>query len=330
MTMPANDKDEDLARVLRTGYDVPPPGERFTKDLLERLRGELRRSERRGPAAHPVLRAITGQWRWAAAAAVILGVGIGLAVVANRGGDTSPRTGVPGISPAVPASTPDGTPPRRLVPLEIKLPRTLPDCTPRNIKMSPYIEKPSYAPRPPLMVPEGTVNVSRGKPVSASDSEPIVGELKLVTDGDKESADGGYVELAPGKQWVQIDLGQSMALDAIVLWHYHGEARVYHDVVIQAADDADFIENVRTVYNNDYDNSSGLGLGKDMEYIEDYRGRLIPLGGIHARYVRLYSKGNTSNDQNHYVEVEVFGTPPEVAGVKQAPLKVDLPKPRFE
>ena len=28
-----------------------------------------------------------------------------------------------------------------------------------------------------------------------------------------------------------------------------------------------------------------------------------------GRYVRLYSKGNTSNDMNHYVEVEVYGTP---------------------
>lgn len=324
--MPANDKDEDPARVLRTGYDVPPPSERFTQELLERLRGELRQVERRRPAAHQVLRTIAAQWRWAAAAAVILGVGISLAVVANRGVDTSPRTDVPGISPAVPASTPDGTPQGRLVPLEIKLPRTLPDCTPRNIKMSPYIEKPSSAPRPPLLVPEGTVNVSRGKPVMASDAEPVIGELRLITDGEKESADGGYVELGPGKQWIQVDLKQSMALYAIVLWHYHGEARVYHDVVIQAADDADFIENVCTVYNNDYDNSSGLGLGKDLEYIEDYRGRVIPLGGTRARYVRLYSKGNTSNDQNHYVEVEVFGTPPEVTGENQVPLSVDLPK----
>jgi hypothetical protein len=325
--MPANDKDEDLARVLRTGYDAPPPSERFTQDLLERLRGELRQTERRRPAAHPVLRTIAAQWRWAAAAAVILGVGIGLAVVANRGGDTSPRTDVPGISPAVPASTPDGTPQGRLMPLEIKLPRNqIGECTPRNIKMSPYIEQPSHAPRPPLMVPEGTVNVSRGKPVTASDSEPIIGELKLVTDGDKESTDGGYVELGQGKQWIQIDLNQSMALYAVVLWHYYAEARVYHDVIVQVADDPDFIENVRTVYNNDYDNSCGLDLGKDLEYIEDYRGRLISLGGTHARYVRLYSRGNTSNDQNHYVEVEVFGTPPEVTGEKQVPLKVDLPK----
>lgn len=30
-----------------------------------------------------------------------------------------------------------------------------------------------------------------------------------------------------------------------MVWHYHSEGRVYHDVVVQAADDADFIQGVR-------------------------------------------------------------------------------------
>jgi len=29
--------------------------------------------------------------------------------------------------------------------------------------------------------------------------------------------------------------------------------------------------------------------------------------GARARYVRLYSRGNSANELNHYVEVEVFG-----------------------
>ena len=32
-------------------------------------------------------------------------------------------------------------------------------------------------------------------------------------------------------------------------------------------------------------------------------------GGVKARYVRLYSKGNTTNKMNHYIEVEIFGKP---------------------
>ena len=98
------------------------------------------------------------------------------------------------------------------------------------------------------------------------------------------------------------------------MWHYHGEARVYHDVVVQVADDPDFIENVKTVFNNDFDNSSGLGVGQQLEYIDDHRGKLIDTRNkkgepVAARYVRLYSRGNTSTDLNHYVEVEVYGRP---------------------
>ena len=89
---------------------------------------------------------------------------------------------------------------------------------------------------------------------------------------------------------------------------------MYHDVVVQVADDPDFIEDVKTVFNNDFDNSSGLGIGKQLEYIDDYRGKLIDAKDakgepVKGRYVRLYSKGNTSNDMNHYIEVEVFGKP---------------------
>ena len=110
-------------------------------------------------------------------------------------------------------------------------------------------------------------------------------------------------------QWVQIDLKNKYAIQAIVVWHYHSNARVYHDVVVQAADDADFITNVRTIYNNDHDNSAGLGLGTAKEYWETYEGRLLDAKGVKARYVRLYSNGSTEDDQNHYTEVDVYGTP---------------------
>jgi hypothetical protein len=36
---------------------------------------------------------------------------------------------------------------------------------------------------------------------------------------------------------------------------------------------------------------------------------LINPNGVKGRYVRLYSSGNTTNDLNHYFEVEVYGTP---------------------
>jgi hypothetical protein len=33
--------------------------------------------------------------------------------------------------------------------------------------------------------------------------------------------------------------------------------------------------------------------------------------GVQGRFVRLYSAGNTSDDANHYIEVEVYGKPVE-------------------
>jgi hypothetical protein len=192
--------------------------------------------------------------------------------------------------------------------LKIELPKPMFIGTPRNIR-TPNLEPITGRPRGPFLVPVGTVLLSRGKPVTASDMEPVIGDLSFVTDGQKSGEDGYYVELGPGLQWVQIDLGQPDTLYAIVVWHYHSQARVYRDVIVQVSDDKDFVQGVTTLFNNDSDNTSGLGVGRDKEYIETYEGKLIDARGVRARYVRLYSRGNTSNDMNHYVEVEVYGIP---------------------
>jgi hypothetical protein len=192
--------------------------------------------------------------------------------------------------------------------LKITLPKPMFVGTPKNIR-TPNLETVTGKPRGPFLVPAGTVLLSAGKPVMASDKEPVIGEVAFVTDGKKSGEDGYYVELGPGLQWVQIDLGKSEELQAIVAWHYHSQARVYRDVVVQVSDDKDFIGGVTTIFNNDHDNTSGLGAGKDKEYIETFDGKLFDPKGVKARYVRLYSGGNTSNDMNHYVEVEVFGIP---------------------
>jgi hypothetical protein len=138
--------------------------------------------------------------------------------------------------------------------------------------------------------------------------QPVIGEVNYVTDSEKSGEDGYFVELGPGPQWVQIDLLAEHNLNAILVWHYHSQARVYRDVIVQVSSDKDFISGVTIIFNNDHDNSSGLGIGKDKEYIETNEGRLIDPRGIKARFIRLTSNGNTSNDMNHYVEVEVYGT----------------------
>jgi len=194
------------------------------------------------------------------------------------------------------------------VPLKLDLPRPLFVGTPRPLSLS-NLEKPRVGRRPDMMVPVGTVLLSKGKPVTSSDSLPVVGDLPLGTDGDKSGEDGSYVELGPGVQWVQIDLGAPAKLAAIVVWHFHSQARVYHAVVVQVSDDPAFKKDVQTLFNNDDTNADGLGVGHDPAYIETYEGRLIDAKNTVARYVRLYSNGNTSDELNHYTEVEVYGQP---------------------
>jgi hypothetical protein len=195
-----------------------------------------------------------------------------------------------------------------MVPLKTELPKPLFVGTPVPIKV-PNLEPPQKGKRPDFMVPAGTTNIALGKKVTSSDSEPVIGTLDLVTDGDKEGDEGSWVELAPGKQWVQIDLEKDADIYAVLVWHYHSQARVYFDVVVQVSDDPTFAKGVTTIFNADANNELGLGAGKDRSYIETYEGKLIDAGGVKGRYVRLYSKGNTTNKLNHYIEVEVFGKP---------------------
>lgn len=191
--------------------------------------------------------------------------------------------------------------------LKLTLPKPMFVGTPTNLR-SANLEVITGKAREPFYVPKGTVLLSAKKPVTSSDDLPVIGELDMITDGEKDGGEGYFVELGPGPQWVQIDLGASHALHAILVWHYHASPRVYRDVIVQVSDDPAFRTGVTTVFNNDHDNSSKLGVGKDKEYIEVAEGKLFDPKGVKGRYVRLYSNGNTTNDLNHYVEVEVFGT----------------------
>lgn len=194
------------------------------------------------------------------------------------------------------------------VPLKTELPPPLFVGTPVPINV-PNLEPPIKGERPAFMVPVGTTNLALNKKVTSSSSDPVMGTLDLITDGDKAGDEGSWVELDPGKQWVQIDLAQEADIYAVLVWHYHSQARVYFDVVVQVSDDPKFEKGVTTIFNADANNELGLGAGKDRPYIETYQGKLIDADGVKGRYVRLYSKGNTSNKMNHYIEVEVWGKP---------------------
>ena len=189
--------------------------------------------------------------------------------------------------------------------IKIELPEAFFGGTPLDY-WGPNLEETDYKDRPDFMAPKGTAIVSKDKPVTSS-AAPNLGELKQLTDGDKDYAKTSLVELPEGLQWVQVDLEESKAVYAVLVWHFHEGNRVYFDLIAQVSDDPEFKEGVTTIYNNDYDNSAGLGVGEDKEYIESNKGRLIDAKGAKGRYVRVFGKGNTANDFNHFIEVEVWG-----------------------
>jgi hypothetical protein len=191
-------------------------------------------------------------------------------------------------------------------PLEVTFPPELIEGTPKPINL-PVAVNQAPATAPEFKVPEGTVLLSKGKKVTSSDENPIIGSLDLVTDGDKDAGEGYFVELLDGLQWVQIDLEKSAEVAAVWTWHFHSQKRAYHDVIVQISDDAAFKTGVTTIYNNDYDDSAKMGKGSDNPYVETRFGMVADGKGAKGRYIRLYSNGNTSNEMNHYIEVEVYG-----------------------
>lgn len=227
--------------------------------------------------------------------AIAAGIAILLTAVLWRGLDRGD-----GNSDPVAVESPDaGTE------LLTSFPPELIEGTPKPMKVPQLVGVPK---NPPTMrVPEGTILLSADKPVTSSDDYPIIGDVSVITDGEKNAGEGYYVELLDGLQWVQIDLEQSADVHAVWLWHYHSQRRAYHDVIIQVSDDPAFKTGVTTIYNNDYDGSAGMGKGADHPYVESHFGLLVNAKGAKGRYLRLYSNGNTSNDMNHYIEVEVFG-----------------------
>ena len=211
----------------------------------------------------------------------------------------APADGTATTAPAAAGGTVGG------VPLVSDIPPELIEGTPKPMNVPNLVQAPSKAPE--FLVPQGTTLLSKGKPVTSSDDNPIIGDLTLITDGEKEAGEGYFVELLDGTQWVQIDLEKSAEVSAVWLWHFHSQKRAYNDVIVQISDDPEFKAGVTTVYNNDYDESSKMGKGADSPYVESRFGLIVDGKGSKGRYVRLYSNGNTSNEMNHYIEVEVHG-----------------------
>lgn len=199
-----------------------------------------------------------------------------------------------------------------LAPLPLVLPRPAMKGTPPNLPAHTTAEPLSSIPPPVFYAPKGVVNVALHKPVTASDTNLIGGDLAQITDGKKGAFEENVVTLRRGLQWVQIDLQGEFNLYAIVVWHDFSSPAVYRDVIVQVSDDPQFKNGVHTLFNNDQQNSAGFGIGTDREYFDNPltgAGKLIDAKGVRARYIRCYSHGNSDNAFNTYIEVEAYGLP---------------------
>lgn len=204
-----------------------------------------------------------------------------------------------------------------LAPLPLRLPvPSMANNGPAQFFQGPHIEHISDRPRLAFLAPRGVTNVALGKGVTSSTTNLWSGRLSQITDGQKEPIEDQVVELSKGVQWVQIDLKAEHQIYAILLWHNHITMRLFRGVIVQTADDPEFRTNVRTLFNNDWASSCGLGAGTEKEYYETHEGKLIDTKGIKARYLRFYSNGYRDikvGDEylktNDYQEIEVYGLP---------------------
>jgi peptidoglycan/xylan/chitin deacetylase (PgdA/CDA1 family) len=148
---------------------------------------------------------------------------------------------------------------------------------------------------------DNKINIPHDKPITSSGS---IKDSSYVVDGLIDSAK--FASLESGLQWIQLDLGENFDINAIKLWHYFDDNRIYKDVIVQISTDLKFSKDVKTVFNNDRDNSAKLGIGTDAEYRETKDGKQITFDAVKGRYVRLWSNGSSKNEWNHYIEIQIY------------------------
>jgi len=195
------------------------------------------------------------------------------------------------------------------VAIKFELPPPHSSGTPKEIKSDNLEPDPGPGKlRPPIMVePEYAKKLTTENTKVTTSEEAVTGDNDYVVDGDKTPDATSMLQLPGGLQWVQLDLGAEHTVSAVCVWHDQGDERVYKDVIVQISNDANFVDGVTTIFNNDHDNTAKLGKGKDKEYRERNDGRPMDAKLSKGRYVRCYSNGSTSEPVNNYIEIEVFG-----------------------
>lgn len=135
--------------------------------------------------------------------------------------------------------------------------------------------------------------------------------LNVINDGKLDGYSayrGDQTENVYSKEtnYVQVDLGKNCYIDSMnLVFYYWATDRVYNNVVIVGSNTADFANPV-ILYNADQENFFGFGEGSDESVVATSDGIDIDTSAS-ARYLRVYTKGNTNNSSVHIVEFSVYG-----------------------
>ena len=110
--------------------------------------------------------------------------------------------------------------------------------------------------------------------------------------------------------WLQLNLGKKYSVSELKLWIYYDDNRYLNNLIILAADDKEFTQNARVVWNADKENFFGLGAGVNEDMPPSTAaGYTVTLPKAEdAQYLRFLNKGNNKNQGAHWVEIEVYGT----------------------
>ena len=161
-------------------------------------------------------------------------------------------------------------------------------------------------------------NLSNGiTPTSASAGDGYgagtASRLPYITDGLFNTADANMYNFT-GPGYIQIDLGGLYEIDYIHVWRYWVDSRRYNNTVVAVAETtAGFSSGAgrSILFNADVGNIYGLGAGSNTDYTETSTGRQHAGNGAFARYVRVYSNGNTVNAYGtHIIEIQAWGWDP--------------------
>lgn len=134
-----------------------------------------------------------------------------------------------------------------------------------------------FGPSPaPVAAASVEVNVARGvTDVTTNGIAARNGKrLTVVTDGDRSTSEYALIATDSAAKYIQLNLGEPHFITKVnILNDYNPEApRAGKDLIVQLSNDPTFTTGVTTIYNNDDDNSVGLGAGADAEYVEPSSG----------------------------------------------------------